>query len=92
MSYRVEFSKRAAKQFRALDQVVQRRLTPKFDALALNPHMPGSQKLSGEESIYRIRVGDYRILYEIQSHKLIVLVVEVGTSTGSLLCAQLARA
>ncbi len=78
MSYRVEFSKRAAKQFRLLDAVVQRRLAPKFDALGKNPHMPGAQKLSGAESIYRIRVGDYRILYEIQAHRLLVLVVEVG--------------
>jgi mRNA interferase RelE/StbE len=43
-----------------------------------DPRPPGSIKLHGEEDLHRIRVGDYRILYQIQDAILVVLVVEIG--------------
>lgn len=76
--HRIEFSSRAAREFRKLAPDIQRRLDPAILALAQNPRPPGCVKLSGEESLWRIRVGDYRIVYQIQDAALLVLVVKVG--------------
>jgi mRNA interferase RelE/StbE len=56
----------------------QERLQPKIDALATEPRPIGVIKLAGEEDLYRIRVGDYRIIYSIQDAQLLVLVVKIG--------------
>ena len=78
MAYRVEFAPKAARQFGALDRGVQRRLAARIDALAADPRPHGVKKLAAEDDLYRLRVGDYRILYQIQERRLIVLVVGVG--------------
>ena len=54
------------------------RLRTRIDSLADNPRPPDTKKLSGAEELYRIRVGDYRVLYAIQDKVLLVLVVKVG--------------
>ena len=76
--YRVEFSKHAARAFRNLSPDIQRRLDPAILALAENPRPPGCVKLSAEESLWRIRVGDYRLIYQIRDQALVILVVNVG--------------
>ncbi len=76
-SYRLEFTTGADRQFRNLPQDVQERLTPSIDALLRNPRPPGIKKLKGEDA-YRLRVGDYRIIYEVHDKVLVVLVVGVG--------------
>ena len=63
MSYHIEFAKQAAKQFKALPPQEQKRIQPKIDALATEPRPEGAVKLKGEENLYRIRVGDYRVIY-----------------------------
>jgi mRNA interferase RelE/StbE len=78
MSYRVEFAKQAAKQFKALPPQEQERLRLKIDALSSNPRPSGLTKLAGEENLYRIRVGNYRIIYSIYDRQLMVLVVKIG--------------
>ena len=78
MLYRVALSKPAVHQFGKLDKPVQARLKPRIDALAQNPRPQGVKKLAGEEELYRLRVGDYRIVYQIQDKVLLVLVVKVG--------------
>jgi mRNA interferase RelE/StbE len=78
MSYCLEFTKPAAKQFKALPRQIQQRLRPKIEALATEPRPAGMVKLSGEEELYRIRVGEYRIIYTIQDDQLLVLVVVVA--------------
>lgn len=77
MSYRFEFTPGADRQFRKLPKNVQARLTLHLDAVTQNPRPPGVEKLKGEEG-YRLRVGDYRVLYEVQDDVLLVLVVRVG--------------
>jgi mRNA interferase RelE/StbE len=57
---------------------VQKRLCQRIDALADNPRPAGVVKLSGSDDIYRVRIGDYRIIYEIQDIGLIVLVLKIG--------------
>jgi mRNA interferase RelE/StbE len=78
MTYQIEFVKQAAKQLRALPAQEQERLQPKIDALATEPRPIGVIKLAGEEDLYRIRVGNYRIIYSIQDDQLLILVVKIG--------------
>jgi mRNA interferase RelE/StbE len=59
----------------------RRRVVAKIEALAANPWPVGCEKLSGEEK-YRIRQGNYRILYQIMDQELIVTVVRVGNRRG----------
>jgi mRNA interferase RelE/StbE len=76
--YRVEFSRPADRQFRALPAEVQRRIALKVNALADAPRPRGAEKLEGVEALYRLRVGDYRIVYQIREQVLLILVVRVG--------------
>jgi mRNA interferase RelE/StbE len=78
MRYTVEFSPIASRQFRKLDKTLRARLIPKIEALADQPRPPGVKKLRSYQNAYRIRVGDYRVIYEIHDDRLLVLVVEVG--------------
>lgn len=76
--YRIEFAPAADRDFRALAEDVRRRLRPRIDALAENPRPHGVETLEGEESLHRIRVGDYRIIYQIRDDVLVVLIVRIG--------------
>ncbi|MGA9996313.1 MAG: type II toxin-antitoxin system RelE/ParE family toxin [Pyrinomonadaceae bacterium] len=78
MAYSILFAPAANRQFRKLTLQVQKRLKPHIDALADNPRPSGVVKLKGPEELYRIRVGDYRIIYEIKDIGLIILVVKIG--------------
>ena len=78
MNYRIEFTRKAAKLFKKLSNADKQRLKPKIDALAKNPRPSGVVKLSGEDDLYRVRVGDYRIIYSIKDNRLLVLVVKIG--------------
>lgn len=78
MNYAIEFGARAARDFRKLSRDVQTRLRPQIDSLATDPRPHGVEKLSGTENGYRIRVGSYRILYEIQDDVLTIYVVRVA--------------
>ncbi len=76
-SYNVRVKRSAAKEIEALPPKERRWVVAKIQALASNPRPVGSEKLSGEDK-YRLRQGDYRILYEIVDDELIVTVVKVG--------------
>jgi len=77
MRYQVTVTPAADRSIAKLPREVRRRITEHLVALAENPRPPGSIKLTGQDA-YRIRVGDYRIIYTIQDDRLIVLVVDVG--------------
>ncbi|MHA1568988.1 MAG: type II toxin-antitoxin system RelE family toxin [Alphaproteobacteria bacterium] len=62
----------------ALPRADQKRITAKVDALAHNPYPPGIKKLSHDEGLFRLRVGQYRVLYQVQQNVLLVLVVKIG--------------
>jgi mRNA interferase RelE/StbE len=64
--------------FRNLPADVQRRLDPAIQGLAQDPRPSRCKKLSVQESVWRIRVGDYRIVYQIRDDELLVLVTNVG--------------
>lgn len=76
-NYSVLIRRSAAKEIDALPLKDRRRVVARINGLATNPRPAGCEKLSGEEK-YRIRQGDYRILYEIVDRDLIVTVVRVG--------------
>lgn len=78
MTYQIEFSQQAEKQFEALPQQLQMRLQLRIDALAEDPRPPGVKKLKDAENQYRIRVGDYRIVYQIQDAILLVILLRIG--------------
>jgi mRNA interferase RelE/StbE len=65
VTYRIEFATSAAKEFRALDQVIKRRVTSAIESLLQEPHSTNVRKLRGHQNLYRIRVGAYRIVHEI---------------------------
>lgn len=78
MSYEVKFSKGAKKQFRKLPLNVQQRIQTKINELAIEPRPNGVKKLQGDDNSYRLRVGDYRVIYEVVDNVLIVTVIKVG--------------
>ena len=78
MPYKVEFRPAAARAVRKLAEDVRARIVKAIDLLAEDPRHPGVRRLRGGRNEYRIRVGEYRVLYEIDDLVLIVLVVEVG--------------
>ena len=77
MSYTIELRPAARRDLKGLPQEVLQRVSRKIDSLADNPRPPGVEKLSGSEDSYRVRVGDYRILYEIRDKVLLVIVVRI---------------
>jgi mRNA interferase RelE/StbE len=76
--YSVEFLPSAARQLAKLDRSVQRRIARVINRLALDPRGRGIVKLQGAEDVWRIRVGDYRMLYQIADDRLVILVVAIG--------------
>ena len=77
-SYKIEWKHSAKKEFKKLDKQIVLRILQAVENLADNPYSSGSKKLIGSDSIYRIRVGDYRIVYNIKSSVLIIEIIKVG--------------
>jgi mRNA interferase RelE/StbE len=63
---------------RVRDAKLSRRLQKTLESLRDDPRPQGSIKLSGEDDLHRVRVGDYRIIYQVQDAVLLVLVVDIG--------------
>jgi mRNA interferase RelE/StbE len=76
-SYSIRIKRSAAKEIEALPRQDRARVVDRIATLADNPRPPGCEKLSGTDK-YRLRQGDYRILYQIVDRELIVTVVRVG--------------
>lgn len=76
-SYRIVVKKSAAKEIEKIQKKDRVRIIEKIRSLASDPQPVGSKKLSGQEK-YRIRQGNFSILYQIIDHELIISVVKVG--------------
>lgn len=76
--YAVTFTNAAAKALRRLDRPVQRRVLDAIDALGADPRPPGNKTLQGGQGLLRIRVGDYRVIYQVHDDQLEVVVVTLG--------------
>ena len=77
MRYAVDILRSAQKQLGKINRQDQPRIISAIQALSDTPRPQGCQKLSGRPA-WRIRVGSYRIIYEIHDDKLLVLVVTIG--------------
>jgi mRNA interferase RelE/StbE len=78
MAYSILLSPPAERQLKSFAPAIQKRLIKRFKTLRENPRPQGVKKLAGEDDLYRIREGDYRIIYTIRDKELIVLVVKIG--------------
>jgi len=79
-TYSLEFLSSVERALGKLPRVVQQRVRQAIDALAHDPRPAGAKLLSGsgDERIWRLRVGDYRVLYQVHDDRLVVLVVRVA--------------
>ena len=77
MAFRIEWKKSTRKDLRRLPDGAVDRIIKAVEALAENPFPPGVEKLTGSEHAYRIRLGDYRVVYEVVSECKLVEVQRV---------------
>ncbi len=75
--YEILIKPSATKEIEALPRKDRQRVVRRIAGLADNPRPPGCEKLSGQER-YRVRQGNFRIVYEIHDRDLLVVVVKVG--------------
>lgn len=78
MAYSVAFTGRARKDLAALPDRIRRQLIARIAKLADDPRPNGSKKLEGSSGEYRIRSGDYRVLYQVHDREILVLIVRVA--------------
>ena len=78
MTYRVSLSPSAARELRKFDPTVRRRIQAALDLLATEPRPPAATRLVGGAGEWRVRTGNYRIVYEINDDQLLVLVLRMA--------------
>jgi mRNA interferase RelE/StbE len=78
MSYRIEVKLSAIRALAAISNPHRLRLARAIDSLAKHPRPAGCTKLTGADNAYRIRVGDYRIVYQIEDRVLIVFIIRIA--------------
>lgn len=77
-TYKIEWKRSATKDLRKLPRQMISKIVAAVDNLSSNPYPPGVRKLVTTENSYRIRIGDYRVLYNIVENRLIIEVIRVG--------------
>ena len=78
MTYRIEVAPGAIRQLRKLEPSARRRVQAAIELLAEQPRPSGAKKLVGGDREWRVRTGDYRVVYEVSDDVLLVLVVAIG--------------
>lgn len=78
MSYRVEFTTAAARQVKKLPRPARDRVLDAIEDLRDDPRPHGAKKLVGEQTAWRIRIGDYRVIYDVFDDELTITVVRAG--------------
>ena len=66
------------KQLKRINREDKKRILDKIQSLANNPRPHGYKELKGSENLFRVRTGDYRIIYEIQDKMLLITILKVG--------------
>ncbi|MFH2058173.1 MAG: type II toxin-antitoxin system RelE/ParE family toxin [Pseudomonadota bacterium] len=79
--YEIFFRESVYKDFRKIPKKDLQKILSKIQSLSLDPRPSGSEKLTGQE-FFRIRQGNYRILYSIQDNQLTIWVIKVGHRKG----------
>jgi len=78
LSYRIEIKRSAAKALKKIPKANRKRIVDKIDSLAESPPNPDTTKMKGNDPFHKVRLGDYRIVYEIQEDVLVILVIKIG--------------
>lgn len=76
-TYEVKFVASAAKEYRSLPSELKRRIGTSIDGLSQDPRPSGVRKLAGHECLYRIRVGHYRVVYEVGDKEHLIRITRV---------------
>ena len=76
-TYQIEWKSSALRELKRLDRQIIPRIVAVVENLSSNPFPQGVRKLHGAEATYRIRVGDYRVIYEVFSNRLIIEITRV---------------
>ncbi len=76
--YKVLISRTAEKQLKRIAKPYQKRLVAVILSFEIEPRPFGYKKLSGTDSTYRVRVGDFRVIYEIHDKEVLVTVLKIG--------------
>ena len=74
----IEITRTAEKQLKKLSRNDQRRVVKAIVALADDPRPRGSRRLTGYDDVFRIRVGQYRVLYSVSGKKLVIIILKIG--------------
>ncbi|MDJ0679263.1 MAG: type II toxin-antitoxin system RelE/ParE family toxin [Xenococcaceae cyanobacterium MO_167.B52] len=77
-NYKIEFLKTAEKEFYKLPQQIQKTIAKKLEYLKTNPYPSNVKALKNGQGRLRLRVGDYRIIYRVETDVLVILVIKVG--------------
>ena len=75
--FKIEYTRSSQKELEHLPRAAIERIRESINGLADDPHPRGSKKLKGEEGTFRIRVGDYRVLYEVHEKEIVILVIRI---------------
>ena len=75
--YSITFARSARKELEALPNSLIQRIFPKIEALTIAPRPSGCRKLQGFENLWRVRIGDYRVIYSVDDNLRIVDIVAV---------------
>jgi mRNA interferase RelE/StbE len=78
VSYRIEVAPAAQRQLRKLDPQARRRIQAAIELLADEPRPPVARMLVNSGGAWRVRVGDFRVVYDIEDDRLLILVLAVG--------------
>ena len=78
MSYTIALKPRARRDLAKLPKTIAERMAQAIDGLASEPRPSGCKKLASKENLWRIRVGDYRVVYTIEDARRLVVVVTLG--------------
>ena len=79
-TYTIEFVKSARKEFERLPANIRAKTAEALHLLAQNPYseLLRIKKMKGESNLYRIRLADYRLVYELRNDRLVVIVIKIG--------------
>jgi mRNA interferase RelE/StbE len=76
--YKIEWKKSAVKELTLIPKETAAKIYENISQLSLNPYPLGSKKLKGAKNLYRLRIGDYRVIYSIYNEELVVQIIKIA--------------
>jgi mRNA interferase RelE/StbE len=78
VAYQIIFKPAAQRDLKKLSPKIQKRILSEIIGLSENPRFQGVEKLAGYEDLFRLRVGDFRVIFEVHEAEVLVLIVRIG--------------